>query len=128
MKGWRAKMGPEARDALPKVMLLGWDVVKVLHDGAQFMNQRLGVGVICSVGEEFDGKKWLHVSASCQHRIPTWEELKIVKAQFIGADKLAIQVLPAQANYINLNPNVLHLWHCIDGDPVPDFARGGTTI
>lgn len=31
----------------------------------------------------------------------------------------------AEDKYINLHPTCLHLWHCLDGDVVPDFARGG---
>ena len=47
---------------------------------------------------------------------------------FVGRERVALQVLPQESKYINLNPYCLHLWACLDGEAVPDFARGGKTI
>jgi hypothetical protein len=80
--------------------------------------------VLVSGMVEEDKKRWLHVSVSRRSRLPSWEDLKLVKATFIGEDKTAIQVFPSQDKYVNFHPYVLHLWHCVDGDPVPDFTSG----
>jgi hypothetical protein len=96
-------------------------------DGAKYVApDRLSV--IVSGSFELDGKRWLHVSCARPDRLPSWEDLREVKNRFIGADKLAVQVLPPESRYISIHPYCLHLWHCIDADPVPDFARGGASI
>lgn len=77
--------------------------------------------VICSARVEADGKRWMHVSCSRPDQLPTWDNLKLVKDTFIGRDRLALQVLPRAAEYVNLHPRTLHLWSCLDGDPTPDF-------
>ena len=87
-----------------------------------------GWTVIMSGDTEQDGKRWIHLSTAMTHRLPNWEELTEVRDIFLGRDKRAIQVLAPAEDHININANCLHLWHCIDGDPVPDFARGGNTI
>lgn len=82
-----------------------------------------GLAVILTAMVEKDGKRWLHLSVSARERIPNWKELKEVKELFIGKEKLAIQVLPPDSEFVNIHPNVLHLWHCLDEDPVPDFRN-----
>jgi hypothetical protein len=81
--------------------------------------------VIVSGDTEADGKRWIHVSVSRPSRLPSWEDLREVKDTFIGRDRKAIQVLPPAAEYINLHSYALHLFHCLDGDPFPDFRRDG---
>lgn len=115
------------RDFLPHVLPPEWRVVEWGIDGAKYMS-RHGQTVIVSGNTEADGKRWLHVSTAHPRRLPTWEELRDVKDLFIGKERLALQVLPQASRYINIHAHCLHLWHCIDGEPVPDFARGGTSI
>lgn len=81
--------------------------------------------VLCSAREEADGKRWIHVSCSHPHRLPSWTELRRVKDVFIGKDRKAIQVLPAASEYVNIHDHVLHLWACLDEDPLPDFRVEG---
>jgi hypothetical protein len=83
--------------------------------------------VIVTVGQELDNRTWVHVSCSVSDRLATWEELAEVKRAFIGDDKTAIQVLPPQSKYVNID-EVLHLFHCLDGDPLPDFTHGTGSI
>jgi hypothetical protein len=111
---------------LPRVLPSGWREIPGA-DGAKYVAPD-GMSVIVSGAFELDGKRWLHVSCSRRERLPSWEDLRAVKDRFIGLEALALQVLPPQSRYINLNPHVLHLWHCVDAEPVPDFARGGGTI
>jgi hypothetical protein len=47
---------------------------------------------------------------------------------FIGDGRKAIQVFAPVAEHVNIHEFCLHLWHCLDGDPLPDFTRGGPTI
>jgi hypothetical protein len=74
--------------------------------------------------ESIDGQIWAHLSVSAQApaRIPTWQEFRWHKDFFLG-DRKAIQVLPPRAEYVNLQPHVLHLFVSLEGDPLPDFRR-----
>jgi hypothetical protein len=81
--------------------------------------------VIFSGQRERDGRRWAHVSMSRPSRLPSWDDVREVKDTFIGRDRRAIQILPPQAEYVNLHKNVLHLWHCLDGDGLPDFRIDG---
>ncbi len=65
---------------------------------------------------------WAHLSVgnATQKRLPTWEELRWCKEYFIG-DRKAVQVLPPKAEYVNVNPYVLHLFAPLERDPLPDF-------
>jgi hypothetical protein len=80
--------------------------------------------VLISGQVESDGKRWLHVSCARSNRLPSWEDLKLVKETFIGKDKKAIQILPSESEYVNCNPYCLHLWHCVGEDGLPDFTVG----
>lgn len=73
---------------------------------------------------ERDEKLWLHLSISHAKRLPTWHDLREAKDIFIGKDRVALQILPREAEYVNRHPNVLHLWCCLDGDVTPDFRTG----
>jgi len=68
--------------------------------------------------------EWLHVSFSRHKRIPDYGDMVEVKEIFIGKDLKAIMVLPAEKEHVNIHPNCLHLWACLDRDPLPDFTQG----
>ena len=111
----------------PTILPPGWAKIQDGEDGAMYqarLGQDIGLRVIASAGLEEDGKWWLHVSASRKTRMPTWGDLRRAKDIFIGPNVSAIQVLPKQDDWININPFVLHLWHCLDDDPLPDFTHG----
>lgn len=61
-----------------------------------------------------DGGGWEHVSVSPMdargRACPTWREMCYVKDIFWGADEWVIQYHPAASRYVNIYPNVLHLW------------------
>lgn len=69
-----------------------------------------------------DGHFWAHLSVSAQSpaRLATWKELRWAKEHFLG-DRRAIMVLPPRSEYINIHPNVLNLYACLSGNPLPDF-------
>lgn len=110
------------------VLPRGWVDVARSQDGRMYRHQALGLMVICSGAVEEDGRRWVHVSVSRKSRIPSYDDLRVVKHLFIGGDKQAVQLFPPDDRHINLHPFCLHLWHCIDGDGLPDFAHGGNSI
>jgi len=83
-----------------------------------------GRQVMISVLIEADGHPWLHVSLSRRSRLPSYADLTDTKRAFVGADRKAIQVFPAEAEHVNCHPYCLHLWCRLDGDSLPDFSRG----
>lgn len=114
-------------DYLPRVDMPGWRLVEDRLDGAFF--QRLDkMTVIVSGAMEQDGKRWLHVSFARPSRLPDWEDMMLVKDIFVGRQRKAVSVIPPRAEHVNIHPNCLHLFHCVDDDPLPDFTRGGGTL
>lgn len=115
----------------PKALPYPWRCVQPGTDGAFYVGGGLtgDLKVICSVARYRDGKRWLHVSASRRGRhgkpqLPSYGDLKAVKALFIGVHRKAIQVFPAEEEHYSAF-EVLHLWCCLDDDPLPDFRIGG---
>ncbi len=72
-----------------------------------------------------DGCEWVHLSISHPDSLPTYEELCAAKDWFIGKDKKAIQVFAPSTEHYNHHKYCLHLWHCLDRDPLPDFRIAG---
>lgn len=75
-----------------------------------------------------DGKGWEHVSVKVEtaKRCPNWEEMCFVKSLFWGPEDVVMQLHPAESEYVNNHPNVLHLWRPITGTiPVPDSILVG---
>lgn len=66
--------------------------------------------IIVGIGED-----WEHVSVSRRlnqgkSKIPTWEIMCYVKDLFFKPNETVIQFHPKKSNYVNMHPNVLHLW------------------
>jgi hypothetical protein len=57
-----------------------------------------------------DGGGWEHVSVSLPARAATWAEMCHVKAIFWDPEDVVMQLHPAESQYVNLHPFVLHLW------------------
>ena len=100
--------------------LAGYDIVQHGKDGNAFRGA-FSLLVIVSIAKEKDNRYWLHVSSSYPNRKPDYDKMLDIKDIFIGIDKKAIQIFPSKDEYVNLCQYALHLWHCIDGDPLPDF-------
>jgi hypothetical protein len=105
----------------------GWYVDDRRLDGARYYCPSRKLIAIVSISVESDGRRWLHMSLSHWNRVPTWGELRDAKQLFLG-DVYAYQVLPPKSQYVNINPKVLHLWHCLDGAPLPEFSRGSGSL
>ena len=56
-----------------------------------------------------DAGLW-HLSVSHHNRLPTYEELKRVRYKFMPNGVLVAQIFPPKEDFVNLHPNVLHLW------------------
>lgn len=106
----------------------GWRIIERRSDGELWQNDKRQMRVIASVTTEQDGRKWLHLSMSHRNRVPTYDELTYMKRHWAGDDRKCIMVLPEKSEYININPYVLHLFCCLDGDPLPDFTQGKNTL
>lgn len=89
--------------------------VKLPFPGARAYGNRDGLRALTSIEPRGD-KQWAHVSCSRGDRLPTWEDLKLVKEVFLG-DVMAYQVLPPKAEWLNVHEFTLHLFHCLSGDP-----------
>jgi len=118
------------RALLPRVLPYPWHVVATDPDGGlAYDSDRLRVLVDAHIEE--DGKAWIHLSVSRRdRRLPTWEDLVTIRDVFLGAEQLAVQVLPPRSEHYDagLGVEVLHLWAPLESDPLPNFlrARGGT--
>lgn len=115
-------------DFLPRVLPAYWRIADRRIDGCAYRNEMTGLAVIISAAKELDGRRWLHLSVSRSNRLPTWDDLKLVKDVFMGRERKVIQVLLPASEYVNIHPFVLHLWACMDGDPLPDFTRGSASL
>lgn len=106
----------------PTVLPPQWRIHEKFENGLCYQRSDQ-LRVICTTGKHGE-HWWAHVSASYKERLPSWSTLKEVKAVFIGAHKKAINVLPPESEFVNLNPFVHHLFSCLTGDVLPDFTRG----
>ena len=85
------------------------------------------LSVICTVGY-WDGLCWIHASIAWEKKMPGYDELVKLKSEFVGEDGKAIMVLPAAAEHVNIHKFALHLYSCLDEDPLPDFTMGSGSI
>lgn len=125
----RMLMDPPKRrinDILPRVIPAGWFRIPEADQGDTgcAFDHFSGRRILISIAKEQDGREWVHFSMSHRRRLPTWEELVSAKEMFLGRGSKAIQVIPPRSQYVNLNANVLHLFVCLDEDPLPDFTWG----
>lgn len=66
----------------------------------------------CSVvwnGSE-DGYEHVSVSPTHKFRVPTWDDMCVLKDIFFEDEEEAYQIHPKKSEYINLSQNCLHLW------------------
>lgn len=107
-----------------------WSVQERKADGVHIQHVS-GLSVIASVAKEDDGKYWLHVSMSYINKMPSYKELVQIKELLIGVEEYAIMIFPTKQYHVNLLPTCLHLFHCLEGYPLPEFSgfvKGVRTI
>lgn len=54
--------------------------------------------------------EWEHVSVSLATRVPTWQEMCLVKDLFWDEGETVIQFHPPKSEYVNFHKFTLHLW------------------
>jgi len=104
----------------------GWKRQEVREDGVSWINKKKRLFVIASIATESDKKQWLHVSCSHATRLPTYGEMAMVKRVFVGSDRYAISIMPPTKCHVNIHPNCLHWWSCLNGHPLPEFSFDGS--
>lgn len=62
-----------------------------------------------------EGLGWDHVSVTVrcsekETRTPTWDEMCRIKNLFFKDTETVVQFHPRKSEYVNVHPNVLHLW------------------
>lgn len=97
-----------------------WREFERAPDGVALVHP-CGLRAIVSCTQYRDRTIWLHVSFSRHDRMPSYEDMVLVKKDLIGAAKKAVMVLPSEAEHYNCHPYCLHLYSRIDGDSLPDF-------
>jgi hypothetical protein len=105
----------------------GWERIKQPYYHGVWRNRKRQLAVIASFAM-YDDQLWLHVSMSHRRRVPSYEELAYLKRHWIGEDRKAVMVLPSAEEHVNIHPRTLHLFCCIDTDPLPDFTLGSGSI
>lgn len=66
------------------------------------------------------GMGWDHVSVSLPDRIPSWEQMKLVRDLFFFESETVLQIHPPKTLEVNYCPYCLHLWRKQDFNmPLP---------
>ena len=93
----------------------GWMVIERREDGNMWIPlYGEKISVIEDIGIKADGKRWLHVSVGrANSKMPSYEDMQMVRRLFIGEHREAYQVFPTKERYVNFD-NVLHWWVCLD--------------
>ena len=98
-----------------------WHYLQRWGDGHCFAKDGLRLIIDCE--EKEDGKRWVHISVSRRHYIPSHGDMCEVKAAFIG-ERYAYAVFPPREYYVNIHSRCLHLWALAEGDgrALPEFS------
>lgn len=105
----------------PRVLPSTYSLIEDYQNAGYYM-RRDGMTVITEVAE-YQKRLWLHVSCAHPDRLPSWADLREAKTVFCGPKRLALSIMPSEAEYVNIHPYVLHLWCPLDHNPIPDFRR-----
>lgn len=78
----------------------------------------------CSVVWSENENGWNHVSVSPKHKfkIPSWDDMCVLKDIFFYDEEEAYQIHPKRSEYVNLQSNCLHLWKPI-GHEISDLVK-----
>lgn len=99
-------------------------------DGWKFDNPDTGLRVIVTSAPRpdttTDHTEWVHASMSGVDRVPTWDEMCLLKQAVWGDRGEAYQIHPPLSDHVNVHPYALHLWGRGDGARVlPNFGVMG---
>ena len=68
------------------------------------------IKILSSVEEKSDGNKWYHVSFSRADRIPSYEDMALIRDTLFRPTSVVLQVFPPREEHFNFHPHTLHLW------------------
>ena len=102
----------------------GWTIVEEIDEAIMWRKEKAKMTVMASVAREQDDRVWIHLSMSHDNRMPTYEELYYLKRHWGGDDYKCIMVLPSRDEHVSLHQYCMHLFRCVDEDPLPDFTWG----
>lgn len=95
--------------------------IKEIDLGTMWEHTLTGLKVIRSLSSFDNNTKWIHVSMSHPDCLPSWDEMRKVKNEFIGEDLPACHVIPRQKDHVNCHPFCLHIWTLYEiGRPVSE--------
>ena len=103
----RKKSRRRAQVHEPKAAIVPW-----LQDSVppHLKQYRLGACRILVGKEPVHGKLQWHLSISCQHRNPSWEEIKAARYALCPDQARMAMLLPPQNEYVNMHEHCFHLW------------------
>lgn len=82
--------------------------------------------VLRSLATMTNGANYIHCSVSRKDRHPTWEEMVLVRDQFIGRDTEAVLVLPPKVFHVNVHEHCFHWWSLVglgNGTELPGLHK-----
>lgn len=89
--------------------------------GGVYFQRKDGLLVLVTI-QRTEQREWLHVSLSFANKLPTHQDMRSVRGAFFAENAVVVQVFPPEAEYVNDNPFVLHLWQRLGPDRlVPDL-------
>lgn len=107
----------------------GWTKIQEMDDGCAYRcDNDSTLTVIVSTAVESDGLQWLHCSMARPRVMPTYEDMLKVKAAFIGSEREAVQVFPRASKKVNKHEFCLHLFCCLEINPLPDFTASSGSL
>lgn len=96
----------------------GWKMVR------PFDGTGIGSLIVSSTDLPDDPTVWTHASVAYTDRLPTYDDLCLLKRAVWGDDGYAYQVFVPASEHVNIHEFALHLWGRADGSPVlPEFTR-----
>jgi len=108
----------------------GWELVEQREDGFMAVGKinLKKYSVISSVSRESDGNLWHHISVASPSVMPDYRVMKYIKANFMRADRDAMEIHAKVENHVNIHNYCRHLWCCLDKEVLPDFTHGSGSI
>lgn len=99
------------------------DLPEAIHLGTfeRSRDKRAPIRAIATVDlmDRWNAGAWLHLSVSRPNRLPTWGDLVVAREELGYGARVFVQLLPPVTHWLNVGGFVLHLFHRIDGDTVP---------
>ena len=97
-----------------RVMWLADDTLRMMGMKSAIMKLPSGTQAQLVIGTNEGG--WEHVSISLRaKRLPTWEEMCLIKDIFWDDEEEVVQMQPRKSEYVNI-AEALHLWRPVNGD------------